>query len=469
MYQPARGGGMCGIFGYAGSNFGFMERYKFMSIIDANLQRGRDAVGLAVCNGDDFKIFKMLKPAVNWAETRRLIEKFLEDNVKPNKVITIIGNFRAEPTTEYVKSKDVTLHAQPFFAGAYAVVHNGIVANDKQLAETLDCTGKLQSGIDSEVLAYWAQYNAIFSNLDRCDKFNTEIKGSFAVAFASRAIPGELVLMTNYKPLYIKSNNGFYFSSEPVVGVCDTQMQQYSYLCINTLALHTKVGAFTHPINKKALAICSGGLDSTVAAAWAKNQGYDVTLLHFAYGCRAELQELVALDAIASAMGVQCLTIKTPLFTDVIKGSPLTSTCDAIAQGIAGAEFAHEWVPARNLVFLSLATAIAESHGFGTLIFGNNLEESGAYPDNEPEFTARFQNLLAYATAADKHVKLLTPVGKMMKHEIVELGHEVNAPMHLTWSCYHNAAEHCGQCGPCFMRRTAYRINNLTDPMTYLK
>ena len=55
-----------------------------------------------------------------------------------------------------------------------------------------------------------------------------------------------------------------------------------------------------------------------------------------------------------------------------------------------------------------------------------------------------------------------------MKHEIVKVGESIGAPMHLTWSCYENGAAHCGKCGPCFMRRVAYEINNLDDPLTYL-
>ena len=116
---------------------------------------------------------------------------------------------------------------------------------------------------------------------------------------------------------------------------------------------------------------------------------------------------------------------------------------------------------------LSLATAYAEAKGYDKLILGNNLEEAGAYPDNEPEFIARFNDLLPFAIGDGKRLQVLMPVGNLMKHEIVALGHRLGAPMHLTWSCYRNGPVHCGTCGPCYMRRKAFEINKLPEVIPY--
>ena len=116
---------------------------------------------------------------------------------------------------------------------------------------------------------------------------------------------------------------------------------------------------------------------------------------------------------------------------------------------------------------LSIATAYAESNGFDYIVLGNNLEEAGSYPDNEPEFIRRFNEILPFAVGDGKKVRVLMPVGDLMKHEIVALGKEVNAPMHLTWSCYKNEKLHCGKCGPCFMRMTAFEINDFNEVIEY--
>jgi len=155
------------------------------------------------------------------------------------------------------------------------------------------------------------------------------------------------------------------------------------------------------------------------------------------------------------------------LFDEVIQGSNLVEDNPDITDGEAGAEFAHEWVPARNLVMLSIATAYAEAHGYDSVASGINLEEAGAYPDNEMEFVRRFADTLPFATSADSHVEVEMPVGNLMKHEIVRLGLDTDAPLDDCWSCYEDAEYHCGNCGPCYMRQTAFRINETPDPLTY--
>ena len=75
-----------------------------------------------------------------------------------------------------------------------------------------------------------------------------------------------------------------------------------------------------------------------------------------------------------------------------------------------------------------------------------------------------FSAVLDYAVADGRRVRIVTPVGNLMKHEIVALGHRLGVPYELTWSCYRGGEEHCGKCGPCFMRYTAFQRNNLQDP-----
>jgi 7-cyano-7-deazaguanine synthase len=114
---------------------------------------------------------------------------------------------------------------------------------------------------------------------------------------------------------------------------------------------------------------------------------------------------------------------------------------------------------------ISLATALAEAWGIETIALGNNIEEAGAYPDNVQEFIARFNEILPFATAVDKRVRIVEPVGNLTKREIVALGTKLEAPISKTWSCYRNGPRHCGTCGPCYMRATAHAINGLKDPV----
>jgi 7-cyano-7-deazaguanine synthase len=114
---------------------------------------------------------------------------------------------------------------------------------------------------------------------------------------------------------------------------------------------------------------------------------------------------------------------------------------------------------------LANAVAYAEANNHDVIALGNNLEESGAYPDNEEEFTHLLDGVLDYAVQEGRQVRLVAPVGHLMKHEIVRLGVDINAPLDLTWSCYKDGDKHCGECGPCFMRRTAFERNGLTDPV----
>jgi len=102
------------------------------------------------------------------------------------------------------------------------------------------------------------------------------------------------------------------------------------------------------------------------------------------------------------------------------------------------------------------------------VVLGNNLEEAGAFSDNEMMFVRKLNELLPYATNLQKRVQVLMPVGHLMKHEIVRLGLRLGAPLDVTWSCYYGGEKHCGRCGPCYMRKKAFDIVGVKDPVEYL-
>jgi len=457
---------MCSVFGaliWSASPMAAAGANEVMAhIIEKSRERGRDGWG--------YHVHESPKDHTGANYERRTVERdkalpdtmFFEHYVLDSAVM--IGNMRAEPTTEFVRDKH-EWDQQPYRCGKWNIVHNGTIANDKELR-----TGKLHTAIDSAAIA------EILELLDVPDAAPPEeqfafaikkLKGSYAILATHDDLPDTMFAAVNYRPLWFgAATNGVFFASSrdyfPEVLV-PQMLEPYSVWMFTPNLKHRLDVA--PPPNKRALVVCSGGLDSVVAAAWAKAEGYQVSLLHFRYGSRAEGPEDKAIWAVAEALKVGVWTRDMYIYEDT--DSPLLQKDSAIAGGEEGAEFAHEWVPARNLMMLSHATAMAEAKGFGTLILGNNLEEAGAYPDNEPEFIQRFNDLLPFAVGDGKRVRVVMPVGNLMKHEIVALGTKLGAPLHLTWSCYRAGEKHCGTCGPCFMRRTAFAINNLPEVIEY--
>jgi 7-cyano-7-deazaguanine synthase len=216
---------------------------------------------------------------------------------------------------------------------------------------------------------------------------------------------------------------------------------------------------------KQCVVICSGGLDSTTTAAHARYvDGCAVTLLHFRYGCHAEPREVEAVQRISQALAARCI-IEDLSWLRRIGGSRLTTEGAPIAGPIEGAEYPHEWVPARNLLFLAHAAALCDAESIPEIYMGLNLEEGAVYPDNTVEFYERAEMLLQFATLVRPRISM--PLARMMKWQIVRHAYAIGAPVHLSWSCYRSGPLHCGRCGPCFMRRTAHRMLNREDTVRY--
>jgi len=444
-------------------------------VIEAE-SRGRDSFGISrIYKTSNIETIKRIGRPSQYKHEFPALTK--EDSI-------VLNNNRAEPTTEYVENKQEK-DIQPFIVDDWVVTHNGIIANDKELISQFNLT--VPTSIDSAVLPALLKkvLGDSFDTITICKLLREYVVGSYALAIANAKYPNKLILAANYKPLYLayhvdagyylftsleeylaekslesKIHSPFKVVQVPPYSLIEICENEYGDLYLNEYSLREQ-------FNNKALVVCSGGLDSTVAATLMKRYGYDITLLHFKYKCRAEKKEVEAVEQIAKKLNCDFLFVETDVFKNVIRGSRLTETKETIADTISGAEFAHEWVPARNLIMLSIATGIAESQGFDYIVLGNNLEESGAYPDNEMEFIQKLNQVLPYATAANKHVKVLMPVGNMMKHEIVKLGLEIGAPLNLTWSCYEGEDKHCGKCGPCFMRKTAFEINHAEEVIEY--
>lgn len=445
---------------------------RLRQIIKRAADRGRDSAGVAgVLPDGDVNTSKAVGHPDQLAA--KPLHGFDEAQI-------VINNNRAEPTTEYVAEKDEVRDVQPFTDNTerYFVSHNGMIANDEELKEKYGFSP--ETSVDTGVVPYLLAEKWDGTLEDLRELLMEEIVGAFSFAIIDAEQPSNLFLACNYKPLSVQYDEDLdavffstldeYMERSSPNAIFDTRLKGYQ-LEPYTVAKVSEEGVETMNLGEgsdtEALVVASGGLDSTTVAKVMQDRGYAVTLLHFMYSHRAESSEEESIEEVADRLGVELLKVEMDVFKEVIGNSPLTNTGADIADGEEGAEFAHEWVPSRNFIMLAVASGIAEGNGFDVLASGVNLEESGAYPDNEMEFVERVGDVLPYATAEDSHVDIEMPVGNLMKHEIVSLGLEHDAPLDITWSCYDDGDLHCGECGPCFMRKTAFEINGVEEVIDY--
>lgn len=225
----------------------------------------------------------------------------------------------------------------------------------------------------------------------------------------------------------------------------------------------------------KAVVLVSGGMDSCVTAAIAR-ETHDLALLHVSYGQRTELRERQSFDEIADFYGVrERLVVQLDHFAQ-IGGSALTDTRIAVPEGKAGAPIGSTigsnaipvtYVPFRNTHFLAVAVSWAEVIGATAIFIGAVTEDSSGYPDCRPEYYKAFQELVREGTRPETQIDMVTPVIGMRKWEIVRRGMELGAPLDRTWSCYQFEDAACGSCDSCRLRLSAFHQAGISDPIAY--
>ena len=223
-------------------------------------------------------------------------------------------------------------------------------------------------------------------------------------------------------------------------------------------------------MNKKAVILLSGGLDSTVCMAVAKDKGCELLPISFNYQQRHR-KELEAAKSIAEYYSVKKhLIIETNM--SGIGGSALTDEKILVPEGkIENDNVPITYVPARNLIFLSYALAYAEVSEAEEIHIGINALDYSGYPDCRHEFIESFQITANYATRVTAHDKkqiiIKTPLQELTKKEIVILGNKLDAPLHLTTSCYQGFDEACGKCDSCLLRLKGFEEAQINDPIRY--
>jgi 7-cyano-7-deazaguanine synthase len=222
----------------------------------------------------------------------------------------------------------------------------------------------------------------------------------------------------------------------------------------------------------KAVVLVSGGMDSCVTAAIAREE-YDVAFVHASYGQRTEHRERRAFDAIADFWGVaDRLVVRLDHFKQ-IGGSALTDSRievperQSLGQSSRDSEIPVTYVPFRNAHFLSVAVSWAEAIGARAVFIGAVAEDSSGYPDCRPEYYRVFQELVRVGTRPETEIEIATPVINLRKSEIIRRGISLGAPLHLTYSCYQAEHAACGICDSCHLRLRAFDEAGVPDPIAY--
>ncbi|GAB6164634.1 7-cyano-7-deazaguanine synthase QueC [Thermostilla marina] len=227
-------------------------------------------------------------------------------------------------------------------------------------------------------------------------------------------------------------------------------------------------------MSKKAVALLSGGLDSTTSTAIAVADGFEVAALTIDYGQRHRY-ELEAARRVAQSLGIaRHVVLKVDL--SAFGGSALTDAIevpkDRDEKAIAS-DIPVTYVPARNTVFLSLALAFAEASDAADIFIGVNAIDYSGYPDCRPEFIATFEKLANVATKAGvegrSRFRIHTPLIAMTKADIIRRGTELGVDYGLTSTCYDplDGGLACGRCDACRLRRKGFAEAGLVDPLPY--
>jgi len=220
---------------------------------------------------------------------------------------------------------------------------------------------------------------------------------------------------------------------------------------------------------KKAVCIISGGMDSALSAKMAQNEGYEIIALHFNYGQRTEKKELECFRKISKHLNtVEKYEIDLDFFKQIGASALTDSSIEVPTTGIeAGVPITY--VPFRNGIFLSIATALAEKHGAEALFIGVVEEDSSGYPDCRDSYIKSMESSINLGTKEETKLAIKMPLVHLKKSEIVTKAIELNVPLKETWSCYKEEKKACGVCDSCHLRLNGFKLAGIKDPIEYIK
>ncbi len=222
-------------------------------------------------------------------------------------------------------------------------------------------------------------------------------------------------------------------------------------------------------MRKKAVCIISGGMDSALSATIAKEDGYDIVALHFNYGQRTEKKELEAFRKIANYLDdIKRYEIELDFFKQ-IGASALIDSNLAVPTGGIEDGIPITYVPFRNGIFLSIASAIAEKHNAEAIFIGVVEEDSSGYPDCRDKYILAMQKAINLGTKDETKIEIKMPLVHLKKEQIVQKSIDLGVPLEYTWSCYQNEDRACGVCDSCRLRLKGFKKAGKIDLIKYME
>lgn len=221
---------------------------------------------------------------------------------------------------------------------------------------------------------------------------------------------------------------------------------------------------------KKAVILHSGGLDSTTCLYWALNKGYECICLNVTYGQKHK-KETNCCRKICENLKVKLIEINLNLpwlkdVTSLVGGNKTPIPNEPLSKIKSIGRLPSTYVPARNLIFASIAASLADSIGASAIVIGANSVDYSGYPDCRPRFYVPLERAIFEGTRSavgGARIAVLTPLLKMSKAQITKLGAKLGVPFGLTWSCYRGGKKPCGKCDACRLRKEGFDKAGIKD------
>ena len=216
---------------------------------------------------------------------------------------------------------------------------------------------------------------------------------------------------------------------------------------------------------KRAIVLLSGGLDSATTLFYARKKKFKCFCLNFDYG-QKHAREIESARKIAARSGCPLVTVKIDIPKEV---SSLTNSLKLInytRKGKIGKRIPLTYVPARNIIFLSMALSWAEAKKCTHIFIGANIVDYSGYPDCRPAFLKAFQRMARLGTksgVAGKGIRIKAPLLFKSKTQIIKLAKRLGVPLELTWSCYAGGKAPCHKCESCILRARGFKEAGLVD------
>ncbi|MCK4654296.1 MAG: 7-cyano-7-deazaguanine synthase QueC [Candidatus Cloacimonetes bacterium] len=217
----------------------------------------------------------------------------------------------------------------------------------------------------------------------------------------------------------------------------------------------------------KAIVLVSGGMDSLVTAAIAKNKCEKIYFLHLSYGQKTARKELNVFQKIKEFYQPADTLVVEVSYLKQIGGSSLTDANIPVKDFTGSSGVPDSYVPFRNAHLITIATSWAEVIGADKIYIGAIEEDSSGYPDCRESFYKSFEKTIDIGTKEETKIEIITPIIHKTKADIIRIGKELGVPFELSWSCYRNNDIACGKCESCVLRINAFKEAGMKDPIPY--